>query len=707
MIEYKKEIIKYHHHHTFTRDYQSARARNFDAPKKTPDGRDRAMTTTIGFPPIDEGKIVRAFCVLFFFFFFVFVVVVAEETSPRKQKSFLGVDPIHAHKYEGGSSSSPNPVFVCGGGGGVDDDGGASIGASISSTSKDFTQNVVVVGKKQTVDFTKINDNFCDCEDGSDEPGTNACSHVKDAHGFYCQNVGSEPKLIKNSFVNDNVCDCCDGSDERFNAKKHCQNTCYRDGKETMESLRKEVRDLESGIQKKRNEYAKTMEKAKSDGEKEVVRLEKSVKQLSAEKQKKQAEEEKANELFQEKEKLKEERDEEKERKRREEEERQNPSSTPHPNDESKEEREMREMEEEMREIEREGEVDRAGAKIAASESKRREEVKNEENDREETDEERGRRIAEQWVHSDDDDDRRREGRMEEEEGGENEEGFIDGDYADPDGHDDHSYDDDDDDDDVDYEDDYYPSNGDDEETDEEVEAEATTKKVGMLGRMKRMLVGDKKSKRKTQRTSEENDKIEDEERALEDARKLRDEASRKASQARDKFEESNNKLSTLKAKIEKLSSVTSDETTKLLVGALFNQCFSTQADKYTYEICLFGQSKQDSHVRLGDMKNDMKNEVVFEDASGKRFVKFENGEKCWNGPKRSMTVELVCGSKEALFDVLEPSRCEYSSKFSTPIACDEKQLEMKKLELERLVARERNAKGERGEEEVEYVVNY
>ncbi len=650
--------------------------------------------TTIGFSPIVEGKIVRAFCVLFFVFVFVFVfvvVVVAEETSPRKQ-SFLGVDPIHAHKYEGGSSS-PNAVFVCGG-----------VGAISESTSKDF--NVKVVGKKEVVDFAKINDNFCDCEDGSDEPGTNACSHVKDAHGFYCQNVGSEPKLIKNSFVNDNVCDCCDGSDERFNAKKHCQNTCYRDGKETMESLRKELRDLESGIQKKRNEYAKTMEKAKSDGEKEVVRLEKSVKQLSAEKQKKQAEEEKANELFQEKEKLKEERDEEKERKRREEEERQNPSSTPHPNDESKEEREMREMEEEMREIEREGEVDRAGAKIAASESKRREEVEKEENDREETDEERGRRIAEQWVHSDDDDDRRREGRVEEEEEeeGENEEGFIDGDYADPDGHDDHSYDDDD----VDYEDDYYPSNGDDEETDEEVEAEATTKKVGMFGRMKRMLVGDKNSKGKTQRTSEEeNDKIEDEERALEDARKLRDEASRKASQARDKFEESNNKLSTLKAKIEKLSSVTSDETTKLLVGALFNQCFSTQADKYTYEICLFGQSKQDSHVRLGDMKNDMKNEVVFEDASGKRFVKFENGEKCWNGPKRSMTVELVCGSKEALFDVLEPSRCEYSSKFSTPIACDEKQLEMKKLELERLVARERNVKGERGEEEVEYVVNY
>ena len=86
--------------------------------------------------------------------------------------------------------------------------------------------------------------------------------------------------------------------------------------------------------------------------------------------------------------------------------------------------------------------------------------------------------------------------------------------------------------------------------------------------------------------------------------------------------------------------------------------------------------------------------------------MKFENGESAeWTEKVHDGRVSMR--SKEALFDVLEPSRCEYSSKFSTPIACDEKQLEMKKLELERLVARERNAKGERGEEEVEYVVNY
>lgn len=56
-----------------------------------------------------------------------------------------------------------------------------------------------------------VNDDFCDCpDDGSDEPGTNACSSGK----FYCANEGGIPKLIRSTALNDGVCDCCDGSDE-------------------------------------------------------------------------------------------------------------------------------------------------------------------------------------------------------------------------------------------------------------------------------------------------------------------------------------------------------------------------------------------------------------------------------------------------------------------------------------------------------------
>ncbi|KAG0607835.1 hypothetical protein M758_8G058600 [Ceratodon purpureus] len=67
----------------------------------------------------------------------------------------------------------------------------------------------------------RLNDNFCDCADGTDEPGTSACPNGK----FYCQNIGSAPKLVYASRVNDGICDCCDGSDE-YERRVDCANTC-------------------------------------------------------------------------------------------------------------------------------------------------------------------------------------------------------------------------------------------------------------------------------------------------------------------------------------------------------------------------------------------------------------------------------------------------------------------------------------------------
>ncbi|XP_058208621.1 glucosidase 2 subunit beta [Rhododendron vialii] len=71
----------------------------------------------------------------------------------------------------------------------------------------------------------RLNDNFCDCSDGTDEPGTSACPTSK----FYCKNVGSIPQFLFSSRVNDHICDCCDGSDE-FDGSIICYNTCVMGG---------------------------------------------------------------------------------------------------------------------------------------------------------------------------------------------------------------------------------------------------------------------------------------------------------------------------------------------------------------------------------------------------------------------------------------------------------------------------------------------
>jgi hypothetical protein len=120
--------------------------------------------------------------------------------------------------------------------------------------------------------------------------------------------------------------------------------------------------------------------------------------------------------------------------------------------------------------------------------------------------------------------------------------------------------------------------------------------------------------------------------------------------------------------------------------GAFFadkDTCAEHTDKDYTYKLCFFNRVTQDKRggggsTTLGKWKrweND-KPVMVFEGASGAaslrslKRARIADGDRCHNGPARSVRVSTECGSAVKLASVAEPSRCVYAMVLSTPAAC-------------------------------------
>lgn len=127
-----------------------------------------------------------------------------------------------------------------------------------------------------TIPFSAVNNDICDCTDGSDEPGTSACTALRGSAltlfpqdwKFQCTSEEPVSQAFPHNHVNDGICDCCDGSDE-VGSPTLCPNRCaemarelVRERKAEQERSRKAAESkavMHSAAVRRREEAAKSL----------------------------------------------------------------------------------------------------------------------------------------------------------------------------------------------------------------------------------------------------------------------------------------------------------------------------------------------------------------------------------------------------------------------------------------------------------------
>ncbi len=141
-----------------------------------------------------------------------------------------------------------------------------------------------------------VNDDYCDSLDGSDEPGTSACSHLSPAF-FPCLSNGRRGVAnvsVPTSRINDGmwhkqwhqigcpcnphfrffagICDCCDGSDEINDLHVACSDTCEAQIMDEKKKALEMHRNIQSGM-RARAEIAEVNRHARSQDSNQIAQL--------------------------------------------------------------------------------------------------------------------------------------------------------------------------------------------------------------------------------------------------------------------------------------------------------------------------------------------------------------------------------------------------------------------------------------------------
>lgn len=476
--------------------------------------------------------------------------------------------------------------------------------APLYSPTKDFTCFDGTI----TIPFSYVNDDYCDCFDGSDEPGTSAC-----LNGFFhCTNAGHRPQNIPSSRVNDGVCDCCDGTDE-YASDETCINSCEELGREARAEAQRLAELYKAGshlrlelIEKgnvKRNEMAEQLQHLEKD-KSEAVQMKDEKENLKNELE---AKENDALKVYREAE--------EQEKQKKAEEERQNTikESMEHFNRFDSNKDEVLTIDEitvaNVFDKNKDGQVDEEEVKYFFGES-------------ESVDKDtfitttwpllKPLLMMEQGMFKPAQEQEDIE--PEQEADADEAAADLDTEYA---GHDDETGDLD------------LPQ-------DDAEEQEIETDQANVY--------------------DEETQKLVDE----------ATEARRQYTDAERTVREIEANIRKIQQNLEK------DYGLQQEYATLDGECWEYEDKEYVYRLCLFQKVTQKSKNGGAEVGLGNWGEWAGGDHNKYSIMKYTNGIACWNGPSRMTTVHISCGLETKLLSVTEPYRCEYKMEFSTPAACDD-----------------------------------